>query len=359
MFKKTRKYTVRCTICLLKQSLNSLMKHYKKCHSKLRMARQLVKNSIKQTLPNMLSRKKWTKTKTTKSEKLKIKGNSTKTIYLKDSIQLLCGKNQIIIGDDTKTFDLELTFNNNACEWRETEKTEEADISKGYHSYSPSASSEDSNTSLEVQKKRIKRKKVSMKKLGYYCINITQLGKQKTLDEKTGEFCARSKTSQKSDLKIVTSDTESCSDTGTPTSTMHFCRDCGSGYKTESELVEHMPIHTTFCQFCKVTFVSEFAFQDHMRAHIFKIYMCHVCHQEFLVPEMLLKHFETHVEDRILHGVLDMENDYGHINMNLLCDDYESSINNILHYLAEGYNYSQSNEHWHNIQCAFHSSFHY
>ncbi|VEN49339.1 unnamed protein product [Callosobruchus maculatus] len=359
MFKKTRKYTARCTICLQKQSLNSLMKHYKKCHSKVRIARQLVKNSIIQTIPKIFSRKKWTKTKTTKSKKLKIKGNSTKTIYLKDSIQLLCGKNKIIIGDGTKTFDLELTFNDSAGEWKETEKTEEADTSKGYHSYSSSASSEDGNTSLKVPKKRIKRKKVNMKKLGYYCINITQLEKQKTLDERTGEFCARSKNSQKSDLKIVTSDTDTCSDTGTPTSTKHFCRNCGSGYKTETDLVEHMHIHTTFCHLCKVTFVSEFAFKDHMRAHIFKIYMCHVCHQEFIHPEMLHKHFETHVEDRILDGVLDMENDYEHINLNLVCDDYDTSINNIINFLTDGYNYNQCNEHWHNIHCAFHSSFHY
>ncbi|CAH1967513.1 unnamed protein product [Acanthoscelides obtectus] len=190
MFKNTRKYIARCTICLQKQSLNLLMKHYKKCHSKVNIARQLIKNSIVQSVPKMFSRKKWAKTKIpTNSEKLEIRDNATKTLYLNDSVQLLCGKNNIIIGDGRNAFDLELTFNDSAGEWKETvkteEATEEADTSKGYHSYSPSASSEDSHFSLKVQKKRIKRKKASMKKLGYYCINITQLDKQTSLDERT------------------------------------------------------------------------------------------------------------------------------------------------------------------------------
>ncbi|KAJ8953933.1 hypothetical protein NQ318_019173 [Aromia moschata] len=217
-------------------------------------------------------------------------------------------------------------------------------------SRSPSASSEDSTENLCVVKRKIKRKKGLLEKRRHYRINITKLKNQQSLDENSGEFyichCREkyksSNALQKSDLRIITSDTESCSDTGKtllmPTvETKIFCNKCGSGYNNRNELMAHMQIHETFCRLCNESFGCEFTFREHMRLHIFKVYMCHICNKEFPFKELLQMHFEYHMEDRTLETVLDMEEEYRVHRCNFMAKNYSTSINSILCFLSENH----------------------
>lgn len=295
----------------------------------------------------------------------------TETLYLNENIHILCSQNEIIIGDNKSNVDMEFSFDENSSESKENcyvplkdgngniipkkkIKLNKSNIKSkaNFNSRnSPSASSEDSNENPQVVKRKIKRKKDVLTKTRHYRINITKLKDQQTLDEKSGEFymChCREKYNkdqavlQRSDLRIITSDTESCSDNSKSVSlpmvdTKIFCNKCGSGYNTYNDLVNHMQVHETFCRLCKEYFPNEYVFKEHMRLHIFKVYMCHVCGREFSFRELLQVHFECHVEDRTFETVLDMEEDYQIHRYNFMNMNYNHSINSILCYLSENH----------------------
>ncbi|KAJ8926516.1 hypothetical protein NQ314_021118 [Rhamnusium bicolor] len=138
-----------------------------------------------------------------------------------------------------------------------------------------------------------------------------------------------------------------------------FCNKCGSGYNSARELSDHMQVHETFCRLCNESFPNEFIFREHMRLHIFKVFMCHVCHREFAFKELLQVHFECHVEDRTFETVLDMEEEYKIHRYNFMSMNYSSSINSILCFLSESHDFYYYSHKFMKIICdiCFHEVF--
>ncbi|KAJ8916119.1 hypothetical protein NQ315_004486 [Exocentrus adspersus] len=294
----------------------------------------------------------------------------TKTLYLNENIHILCNQNEIIIGDEKSKIDMQFSFEEHSNDskshftpYRDANsniipnkltKLDQIGLRnkmKVCNNSSPSASSEASTESLQIPKRKIRRRKDPLPKTKHYRIDITKLKDQQTLNEKSGEFyiChCREKyngyrpTFQKSDLRIITSDTESCSDTSKfmpKEEGKYFCNKCGNGYSKKQDLANHMQIHETFCRLCNQFFPNEYIFREHMRLHIFKVYMCHVCGREFPFRDLLEVHFECHIEDRTFETVLDMEEEYRIRRYNFMNMNYNSSINNILCYLNESRDY--------------------
>lgn len=346
----------RCSICRLRFSnIKTLKLHYRK-HSKSRIINYILKFSILLTTPCIFRRRG--KSKQLKHEHNKGNGTKkqpkTKTLYLNENFHILCSRNEVIIGDDHNHFNSLFTFTDSRPQKtkkavpiaknksKKTLKMQQKRVKTNDYSSRSSASSESSNNSLKA-KRKCKRKKQTFGR--QYHINISKMQSTHSLDEKTGEFYTCncrikskiSKSMKRADLKIITSDTESCSDTGKTLSqsadTKLFCTKCGNGYKTKSELTDHMYIHETFCRLCNTAFSSRYKFREHMRLHIFKVYMCHVCSAEFPMREMFYKHFESHIEDQTFESVLDMEQEYPVLRYNFLNTNYNSSISNILYYL--------------------------
>ncbi|CAH1154414.1 unnamed protein product [Phaedon cochleariae] len=363
--------TVRCMVCRRRlNTTKSLIVHYLKGHSKLKIIKHLLKVSIiqsTQVLRNYLPIKRRKNIrKPTRKVLLNSESLQTETLYLNENIRILCGPNEVIIGDSKSSVDTEFSFQDSSTETKKNMKSRKRgsqDLDNGDDnnnanpkclqiSCSPSASSEGSNSSHPIYKRKIKRKKNFPKKAQqrHYRIDITKLQNAQSLDEKNGHFytchCREKKyrepnnVLQKGDLRIITSDTESCSDSGKYSfmpivDTKVFCQKCGSGYKTEEELVDHMYVHESFCRLCNIPFACEFSFKQHMQLHVFRLFVCHVCHAEFPFKDMLLRHFDCHVEDRTFENVLDMEEDYRMCRYNFMSRNYRSSINSILRFLGD------------------------
>lgn len=348
---------VRCSICRLHfTSLKSLNLHYHK-HSKSTIIKCLIKFSVLLTIPNIFRKRQKEKLleQVNKRENGIKNPPMTKTLYLKDNFHILCSQNEVIIGDDQNNVNSLFSFDDSPQQTIKKyipklrsksiknlqNKAQSKRCNSDYSSRS-SASSEGSNSGL-INKRKLKRKKPSPRK--HYHINVSKMQSTQSLDDQTGSFYTcncrvkskSSKLMKKADLKIITSDTESCSDTGKTMSndTKLFCTKCGNGYKTKTELTEHMYIHETFCRLCNTAFSSKYKFREHMRLHIFKVYMCHMCGAEFPLKDMFYKHFESHIEDKTLESVLDMEQDYRILRYNFINMNYNTSINNILYYLNE------------------------
>lgn len=340
---------VRCLVCRRKMpTLKYLNNHYLKDHSKVRIVKFLMKFSF---LQNNLFMRKHKKVKQTKYE------HDSKTMYMNSNFKIVYGTKEIMIADSDEKMELQVgklttDCNEELSSTKENIKPNDLDVSKatsGYCSDTPAASSDSSSTPLMVTKKKIRRRKT--KKNGYYQINITKIKNEQSLSEENGQFyichCRESnnnmsKFMKKSDLRVLTSDTESCSDTGKQffmpiIETKMFCKKCGSGYKTATELDDHMSIHDTVCNLCNITFSDEFVYKEHMRLHVVKLFLCHVCKEEFPSKELLCNHFEQHVASRILENVLDMEDDYGVTYAPRPQMNYSDSISNIICYLKDGY----------------------
>lgn len=357
--------SVRCSICRQKyKNSKKLNFHYMRKHSKMKIVKELLTSNVLLSTPKVLHKKyKYMSPNKKTIKKIKMDPNSanTETLFMNEDIHILCGQNEIIIGDGKSSVDLEFSFDETSCETKENHTSTIPKNSKSYKkrqssnsdycSRSPSASSEGSNISLEKNKRKIKRKRQSLGKFKHYRINISKLENQQSLDDQTGEFyiclCREKsdlqrKSLEKSNLRIITSDTETCSDAGKNyfipiVDTKVFCKKCGNGYKTQQELTEHMYIHETFCRLCNTSFPSEYSFREHMRLHIFKVFMCHICNAEFLFRDMLMQHFEYHMEDRTFENVLDMEEEYHSHRYSFMNMNYNSSINNILCFLNENH----------------------
>lgn len=345
-----------CSICRLRFSnLKTLKVHYGK-HSKSRIINYFLKFSILVTMPNIFRRR--CKAKKTKQVNKKGKMNKqpkTKTLFMNENFHILCSQDEVIIGDDQNRFNSLFTFTNSSrpklkkyitSAQNKLKKTVKSNQNKCRNNYSSrsSASSEASNNSFKL-KRKFKRKKQPFRK--EYHINISKLQNTQSLDDKTGEFytcnCQAknkiSKSTKKADLQILTSDTESCSDTAksfshSPDAKL-FCTKCGNGYRTKAELTEHMYIHETFCRLCNTAFPSKYKFREHMRLHIFKVYLCHICNAEFQMRDMFYNHFVCHFEDKTFENILDMEEEYPVLRYHFLNTDYNSSISNILYYLND------------------------
>ncbi|KAJ8926515.1 hypothetical protein NQ314_021117 [Rhamnusium bicolor] len=210
--------TARCSICRQQlPTLKSLISHYISGHSKLKIIKELLKSSILQSTPNLLKHKYKCKPrklyrKPCRTLKVDPENVKTETLYLNENIHILCGQNEIIIGDGKSNVDMEFLFDGNSCESKENYyvplkdsngniipkkkiKLNENDLKNkinkkksDYCTRSPSASSEDSTENLEIVKRKIKRKKDSLEKMRHYRINITKLKDQQSLNEQSGEF---------------------------------------------------------------------------------------------------------------------------------------------------------------------------
>lgn len=198
-------------------------------------------------------------------------------------------------------------------------------------------------------KRKIKKKKITRRKTQDYHINITKLKDTTSLDDQNGVFytcrcrendCPNATKFQNVDLRLATSDTESCSETSknsflSQEDSKLFCNKCGSGYKTEAALSEHMYVHEPFCRLCNTWFPNTFSFKQHMQLHKIRLFACHMCNAEFPLKETLFKHFDSHLEDKIFDDVLDMEDEYETLKKTFLNTSYNTSLSSIMCYLKE------------------------
>lgn len=146
----------------------------------------------------------------------------------------------------------------------------------------------------------------------------------KSLNENTGHFyvcrCSEPEKNneiipvyRKSDLQNLVSDTDTCSDTGRSCFTVDhklYCYTCGNGYATKRKLLEHFKTHENKCSLCEKTFRSPEKYKTHLKKHLLKIFVCHHCEAEFSHKDMLLDHFDAHIEDDIYENVFRLEQDY-------------------------------------------------
>ncbi|XP_060522737.1 zinc finger protein 502-like [Cylas formicarius] len=322
--------TVRCEICCFRLRMKrSLIFHYITQHSKIQLARQLIKVCAS---PVFRKRSKFRR------------GSRPCLPKLKNQI---CS-NEIVTRDDKSSVDLDFSFDETSWESKENQSVpnclknvstrldveDKANVNMKPVSTSPSASSESSGMKAVPNKRKIKKKKPVKCRGKHYQI-ITK--RKERLDEKNGKFYI----CNGRDINIVASDTESASETGQVffiapcLDAVVFCNKCGNGYNSKSALDKHMKIHETQCRVCNEFFPNEQSFKEHIQNHIFKAYVCHACNFEFPTREMLRKHFECHVEESLLETVLDMEEEYVISRTRLIDPSYRVSIDNIMRFLKD------------------------
>ncbi|XP_066251513.1 uncharacterized protein [Euwallacea similis] len=381
---------VRCEICRTRlPTQRSLKSHYLRGHSKLNLAREIFVQTLKNTVPKVYVNTLKRKTEQRSRNIIPDPTEKTETVFARDSVQILYRNNDIIIRDDKSSVDMEFSFDENSNDARDNCPVISSDlstknkkssstlpvnllnhkdvnnnrpISKGaqlkklvtwqnqgttkliLNASSSSASSEDSLKKFSFNKK-IKKRRGPRDKSRHYKINITRTKNCLSLDENTGTFyqchCKQgqllSKEAPKIGLLKLTSDTESASDAGRVNAFNDikvFCSKCGNGYKDEKLLIEHMKVHETHCRVCNEIFPTEQSFKEHIKAHIFKVFVCHLCNYEFPVKEMLQRHYESHVEDSVLDSVIDMEQEYSLRPCPLSSLPHQESISNILYFLT-------------------------
>ncbi|XP_072380302.1 uncharacterized protein [Diabrotica undecimpunctata] len=341
---------VRCLICFFRFSkVKKLYGHYFKCHRKIEIIRKFIEENI--LLPSVLKKhrkkniqsiqKKRTKKPCQKFTKLNIEDLPTEPVVLSENIRIFCGDDEIIrIGDNKHS--IKLSFEDDGNQNKDICCLTLKEIGSQNEANLPGILKRN-NKKENTCKKKVKRKKIAKKKKQNIEINITKIKEPSLPSKPTAAFeanCFDPRQYPKNELRLLTSDTESCSDTSKNSSvpledTKLFCMKCGSGYKTQHELSEHMYIHEPFCRLCNTWFPDEFTFKQHMQLHKIRIFACHVCSAEFPFKELLFKHFECHMEDRLYEDVIDMEEDYKTFQYSFVNTNYNTSINSILCYLKD------------------------
>lgn len=220
----------RCEICRTKVRTSGLLiLHYFRYHSKLLLARQLLVQTLKSTVPKVLAKDKKSKTDSpyqdpgNTNNDIKVE-DKTETVFANDSLQILYRNNDIIIRDDKSSVDMEFSFDENSSEAKDiTAKRAHSDfksskatidkletnnntLSKGIelkklvtwqndtatrlvvNASSSSASSEDSVKKFCFNKK-IKKRRGPKGKTRHYNINITRTKSYAALDESNGKIC--------------------------------------------------------------------------------------------------------------------------------------------------------------------------
>lgn len=114
---------------------------------------------------------------------------------------------------------------------------------------------------------------------------------------------------QKNDLQNLISDTDSCSDVST-THSLCYCDICGNGYASKEQLIEHFQVHNRNCGVCKKRFSNNFSYKQHMKRHLLKVFVCHLCGAEFGLKSMLMDHLDAHIEDDVFENIFSLEEDY-------------------------------------------------
>ncbi|XP_057667778.1 zinc finger protein weckle-like isoform X1 [Diorhabda carinulata] len=335
---------VRCLICLLQFSkLKKLFIHYWRWHKKNKIIHKLLEASACSLIKFHQTTKRLVKSDLKKCCKkyntFNIKDLPTESLVLSENIRIFCGQDEIIrIGDNKHS--VKLSFEDDQNESKEICCLAIKDLE---------SIAESSNKKLTVNKKKLRKKKIIRKKK----INSEDIVVKKEpifeihatkLKEPVSPviFENGNETYEKNESRLVTSDTESCSETSKNSKiedSKLFCPKCGSGYKTENELSEHLYIHEPFCRLCNTWFPDEFIFKQHMQLHKIRIFACHLCSAEFAFKEMLFKHFDCHAEDRLFDDILDMEQEYKTFPFSFVNNNYNTSINSILCYLKDRPNY--------------------
>lgn len=283
---------IRCVVC--RQSLptmKTLKSHYNAAHSKTQLVRALIKNTIYEN--NVLHKKR----------------NPFEIVrpqYLKSEI-LNLEDGFLNYSDDQD--------DNWVAPLPKIEIKTETDVT------GESLEESDDKRVLEDMKKR---RAENLLKLRNFRFDKSLRHKKSSLslNEQTGLFyvCRCSEDAkanpivdcfQKNDLQNLISDTDSCSDTGKifymPKC---YCDICGNGYKSKTKLIEHFEVHNTNCRICKKRFNSNFSYKQHMKRHLLKMFVCHLCGAEFGLKSMLMDHLDAHIEDDVFENVFSLEQDY-------------------------------------------------
>ncbi|XP_044758700.1 zinc finger imprinted 3-like [Coccinella septempunctata] len=366
---------VRCTICFLRfPSLEILGEHYIKRHCKRRIAKQLIKYSSHCTVRPF----SWVKTKK-KIEPLNERTNGSRRVeklYIEDNIQITYGNKEITIelcSDNEESLELSIDdIPSNSTKYEEIPPKQTFPLKAFIYD-------NNSNCMLEVikpneklllvpekskenkLKKRVARNKKPIKHYKRFCLEFVKPDGLKSLDHKTGEFyicdCSRKEEpdTDKEDIIMVTSDTESSSDNGKYSfypilDKKVYCTICGNGYRTKSKLIEHRKLHNFHCQTCNTHYLTQKQYSEHIKNHV-TIYCCHICNLEFIHKVHLLNHLNIHQEQEIMRNILEMEQNYNHYLINFNSETYATSINNIASFLTQSCDYKYSHIQFYKIRC--------
>lgn len=319
-----------------------LKSHYVAAHSKLQLVRALLKNSLFRNIKQKIVKK--CPPEVVSFEGITPSYIKTEILYLEDGFQNLdsnlenTDQNYSIFEENenkkhVKTSSLfENNFNFVLKDMLEPSVDEtvlkiEQNMDTSNFSDSHDSSDADDKTVIKSTIEDITERKQRLTKLRNFRFDKTKrIINTKSLNEVTGDYyichCMETQKNntivpvyQKNDLQNLISDTESCSDTGKNyfmplVDHKLYCYTCGNGYPSKRKLLEHFKTHETKCNICEKTFCSVNTYKLHLKKHLLKMYVCHLCEAEFSNKDMLLDHLDAHIEDDIYENVFRLEQDY-------------------------------------------------
>lgn len=136
---------VRCSVCRRRYiNINKLIAHVYTKHSKFSIIKYLIKKDVFSTTPNLFSKNRYSYANTfTKRVNINSNSKETETMYLSDDFHILCGQNQVIIGDTRSSVDMEFSFDESSCHTQYYKNKQNKHIKNQQASMrSPSVSSE-------------------------------------------------------------------------------------------------------------------------------------------------------------------------------------------------------------------------
>lgn len=319
---------IRCVVCRQTlPTLKTLRSHYVAAHSKLQLVRALInntiyKNHVKRKHKNVESLFENVRPQYLKSEILYLEDGFQNSNDLDDSSsKILISQSKIESKSETEESDWEESF-------------EESDDSKN-----------DVKKVLVKIEENMKRRKENLLRLRNFRFDksLRKRRSSMALDDQTGLFyichCSHDVKSnvvvdcfQKNDLQNFISDTDSCSDDMENSFCMSvgnlkcYCDICGNGYTSKTKLIKHFEVHNTSCSICKKRFSNNFGYKQHMKKHLLKVFLCHLCSAEFVVKNMLMDHLDAHIENDVFENVFSLEEDY---NLKSGTSYFRSTNNNV------------------------------
>lgn len=293
---------VRCMVCRQTlPTLKILRSHCLAAHSKAQLVRALLKNTIYQNKRQMKT--------------FENKFDSVRPQYLKSEILFLEDGFQNSLPEEDS---LEITV-----PFPKIEIKSEPEETESQYSFDECDSK---NEIKKVIAKVEEERNENLLKLRNFRFDKT-LRKRNclSLNDQTGFFyvcrCSENEKAnnlvdcyQKEDLQNLISDTDSCSEAGnfyvSFADLKFYCDVCGNGYTNKRKLIEHFEVHNTNCRMCKKRFKDRFSYKQHMKKHLLKVFICHLCGAEFGLKDMLMDHLDAHIEDDIYENVFSLEQDY-------------------------------------------------
>lgn len=300
---------IRCMVCRRTlPTVKTLRSHCMAAHSKVQLVRTILKNTI---YPNNFQRKN--KMSESKFENVKPQYLKTEILYLEDGFQNSLSENDSQFSNDEV-----------AASFPKIEIKKEEESESDGNACSIENKDEIKDVIVKVEENERKRK-TNLLKLRNFRFNRNKKHGV-SLNDQNGLFyechCSEEYINnntidcyQKNDLENLRSDTDSCSETGKnfyiPISDIKcYCDICGNGYSSKKRLIEHLEVHNTNCRICRKQFKDNFAYKQHMKKHLLKVFVCHLCTAEFGLKDMLVDHLDAHIEDDIYDNVFSLEQDY-------------------------------------------------